>query len=342
MLRFLILTFVSVNANKNWIQSLTDRQRIKLIKEDCGDVCDTTKPGRKGFYFDVIDKDIDCESLFASPMMELSAGYSKPLMLEELPKEIRYQYSYNGRVELVEHYLNDANGKTHQTKWSKELIEMMRKLHREGKNPGSYGIETVQNIDKHIKGHMLDQIQGGHVLVIGSQWPWLESVILENGAKHITTLEYESLNCTHPQITVLTPGELNRNVMDGKKYEFDAVVTFSSLEHSGLGRYGDGLNPWGDLIASAKAWCLTKPGGRGLFGMPVLYDIVLFNSARVYGPLQLSHLFANWRLVFTEAKEFPKGRDTPQEERPEDFIFNYQPLFVVEKPKIKNSFRADL
>ena len=31
--------------------------------------------------------------------------------------------------------------------------------------------------------------------------------------------------------------------LKGELGPFDAVVTFSSVEHSGLGRYGDGLNP---------------------------------------------------------------------------------------------------
>ena len=57
--------------------------------------------------------------------------------------------------------------------------------------------------------------------------------------------------------------------------QFDGVVTFSSLEHSGLGRYGDQLNPWGDLIAMSKAWCLTKPGGRMLIGVPTGPDLVI-------------------------------------------------------------------
>ena len=35
--------------------------------------------------------------------------------------------------------------------------------------------------------------------------------------------------------------------------KFDAVVTFSSVEHSGLGRYFDMINPWGDLLTMAKA-----------------------------------------------------------------------------------------
>jgi hypothetical protein len=33
-------------------------------------------------------------------------------------------------------------------------------------------------------------------------------------------------------------------------------------------RFGDMLNPWGDLIAMARAWCLVKPGGKALVGVP--------------------------------------------------------------------------
>lgn len=32
------------------------------------------------------------------------------------------------------------------------------------------------------------------------------------------------------------------------------VVSNGSTEHKGLGRYGDALNPWGDIISMATAW----------------------------------------------------------------------------------------
>ena len=61
-------------------------------------------------------------------------------------------------------------------------------------------------------------------------------------------------------------------------------------------RYGDAINPWGDLITMAKAWCLTKDRGKALIGIPTTStDMTCFNAARCYGPVQLSHLFANWR-----------------------------------------------
>ena len=72
--------------------------------------------------------------------------------------------------------------------------------------------------------------------------------------------EYAKIISHHPQLQTLTPAEFSQQYLDGTLPEFDAVVSFSSLEHSGLGRYGDQLNPWGDLITMAKVWCVVKPG----------------------------------------------------------------------------------
>ena len=64
---------------------------------------------------------------------------------------------------------------------------------------------------------------------------------------------------------------------------YDGMITFSSLEHSGLGRYGDRLNPWGDLMTMARAWCVLKPKAKVLVGVPTGADEVQFNSGRIYG-----------------------------------------------------------
>ncbi len=51
-------------------------------------------------------------------------------------------------------------------------------------------------------------------------------------------------------MSILDPMEMSENFLAGKLEKFDTVVSFSSIEHSGLGRYGDGLNPWADLVAT--------------------------------------------------------------------------------------------
>ena len=81
------------------------------------------------------------------------------------------------------------------------------------------------------------------------------------------------------------------------------------------------MNPWGDLITMARAWCLMKPGGMALVGMPSGPDRLEFNLHRIYGPIQLPHFFANWELVYTEANITSRHSCS----------FCYQPLYVVKK-----------
>ena len=79
----------------------------------------------------------------------------------------------------------------------------------------------------------------------------------------------------------MIPTEFKQAYLDGSLDRFDAMVTYSSLEHSGLGRYGDGLHPWGDLVAMARSWCVLKPGAMILVGMPgSKKDFVAFNVHR--------------------------------------------------------------
>ena len=75
-------------------------------------------------------------------------------------------------------------------------------------------------------------------------------------------------------MSIMSPDEFSKIFLAGNLKKFDVVVSFSSLEHSGLGRYGDGLNPWADLIAMAKAWCVVKPEGLALVGVPAGEDMI--------------------------------------------------------------------
>jgi hypothetical protein len=87
-------------------------------------------------------------------------------------------------------------------------------------------------------------------------------------------------------------------------------------------RYGDMLNPWGDLITMARAWCLVKPSGRALVGVPSGPDTIIFNSHKLYGPIAYAQIFANWNQLYTENdfSEFNKTCD-----------HCYQPLHVIER-----------
>ena len=101
---------------------------------------------------------------------------------------------------------------------------------------GGYGVQTTLDLMELLKTHMLDSINNKHVLVIGSILPWIEAILLHLGAEKITTLEYAPQRNDHPNIQLVTPEELRKAVLEGSAPKFDALVTFSSLEHSGLGQ----------------------------------------------------------------------------------------------------------
>ena len=69
------------------------------------------------------------------------------------------------------------------------------------------------------------------------------------------------------------------------------------VEHVGLGRYGDALDPDGDLKAMAELKRVLAPGGSLLFVVPVGEPRVQFNAHRIYGFDQVTRAFAGLDLA---------------------------------------------
>lgn len=164
-----------------------------------------------------------------------------------------------------------------------------------GELDGTYGVAETHRLMKALR---RTPIKGASVLVIGSEKPWIEACALGLGAEEVTTLEYGGIQSTHPQVNTITPDRLRASA-NVYMERFDVVITYSSVEHSGLGRYGDALNPWGDRQAMARAWCMTKAGGQLTIGLPYNpTDTIHYNAHREYGPIQLPHLLANWKQIW--------------------------------------------
>jgi len=79
-----------------------------------------------------------------------------------------------------------------------------------------------------------------------------------------------------------------------------SVVSLSCLhvvEHVGLGRYGDPLNPLGTRLASEELSRVLMPGGDLYFSTPVGRPRVCFNAHRVHTPQQILTYFKGLELV---------------------------------------------
>lgn len=281
------------------------RERMQALLRGCGEICDTNMQGQPSLFFPEIKKRLNCSAIMTNAAIDESRPFGTP---PRVPDVMLSAFTYDGRISIVpygESLLNQQylDGMAETPDWLNSTIEQWKSQCTKGTLNGNYGRGETKNVLEGLQ--RMPSVKGGHVLVIGSENPWLEACVLAAGASFVTTLEYGNITSYHPQVKAITPVRMRELYISGKLPLFDAVATFSSVEHSGLGRYGDALNPWGDLQAIARAWCVTKPKGGLLLGVLMANDgtdgRIEFNAHRVYGPLMFTHLTANWKQVWRSA-----------------------------------------
>ena len=76
----------------------------------------------------------------------------------------------------------------------------------------------------------------------------------------------------------------------------DSLSCMHVVEHIGLGRYGDSLDPDGDLKALAELKRVLAPGGSLLFVAPLGSPRIMFNAHRIYSYGQVMEYFAELEL----------------------------------------------
>ena len=107
------------------------------------------------------------------------------------------------------------------------------------------------------------------------------------GVKECTVYEVRETRVDHPQVRVRIQ---DLTYDDGPHGEFDIVTCLSTIEHVGLGRYGDAIDPWGDIKMAESLRKLLRPGGVMLLSFPTGPGCVVFNKHRVYSPYRAALL----------------------------------------------------
>lgn len=76
----------------------------------------------------------------------------------------------------------------------------------------------------------------------------------------------------------------------------DSISCMHTIEHIGLGRYGDMLDPEGDIRAIQELKRVTKPGGNLLLVTPVGKPRIQFNAHRIYSFQMIHEQFEGFDL----------------------------------------------
>lgn len=90
------------------------------------------------------------------------------------------------------------------------------------------------------------------------------------------------------------------DITDMPEIETGSITSISSLhalEHVGLGRYGDQVDPEGYRKAIAELLRVVRPGGALYIGLPIGKQRLEFNAMRVFDPLHVVECFSGCDLV---------------------------------------------
>ena len=183
--------------------------------------------------------------------------------------------SYHQIPDVCKNYMKYVNN-SWELKWSTEMIDKMIKLcdnlEYQKLSPGDYPNSSLQLVQVFTT---FLNISNQNCLVLGSISPWIECLLLHFNAKSVTTLDYITPICNY-KIQTLSMDQYTDDI------KYDIIVSFSSLEHDGLGRYGDPINPNGDIDACIEAHHMLKKGGYFICGIPIGNGCIQGNFHRIY------------------------------------------------------------
>jgi len=238
----------------------------------------------QGFQFDSL-RDFNTPEKFYDYKLQYGKYYQErtpPLF--HIPYELIDSYTLGGRARLEHNYFDTSHGG--EKFYPKDEIDSnvkkakIRQLGRYQKTDKWF----YEALDKY-------PLVNKSVAIMGSTSCYYEAIALAFRGTPVT-IEYNKRGSDHPKLRFLTVKEYDDN-----PEVFDTAFSISSFEHDGLGRYGDPIDPFGDLKAMDKMKKIVKRNGLLYLSIPVGVDKILWNAHRVYGQYRLPLLLAGWRVV---------------------------------------------
>ena len=216
----------------------------------------------------------------------MEGKYYKDSPYRNIPEELLGDYTLNNSIPVLDWYFDGRNDLMSSV-WSdnyinefKENFSVRNVKENNIKNECYHGASLML-----LKAFESHNIRNKKIAVIGSISPWIEVILLQLD-NDVTTVEYNVPTLETNQLKCTSYWDFQKS---DEKY--DCIVTYSSIEHSGLGRYGDPLDPNGDITCMKDIRNHLIDNGILIWGAPVGQDAVVWNAHRIYGKIRLPLIF---------------------------------------------------
>ena len=185
---------------------------------------------------------------------------------------------------------------TNRPIWTSGIIAELDKIVASGGSIScSHYPHSAEDVGLAVQKIGLD-MKHSKVGVVSSISPWVEHVLRSHGASHVITIDYnEPIVCSGIEwIESKSVPSFGDEVGT-----YDLLVSFSGIEHSGLGRYGDPINPNGDLEAMQQIHRALVPGGYLLLAIPTGDNDYIEggNAHRIYGPDRMAQMLEHFEFI---------------------------------------------
>jgi hypothetical protein len=216
-----------------------------------------------------------------------------------IPESLTHHFTMNGKLKILYRYYDGRRWKAvHNTQT--KYVEIFRQL-----SSGKFDYYDQEGKAFFDVIHLYS-LYGKKVLIWGLADCNCDALAIWAGAEKIFVVDYNKPICDHKKITVFNHAEL-----DAAGVVTDFAISYSSFEHDGLGRYGEPIQPNGDIQAMYNARKFLKDDGILLLGVPLGQDCLVWNAHRIYGKYRLPLLLQGWKLLdvfdsyYGQSEEYP-------------------------------------
>jgi hypothetical protein len=209
---------------------------------------------------------------------------------KNIPDELLKDYTMNNNIPILDWWL-DGSGDLRNKIWNKNYIdEFKQNFTSNNIKNNNHGHEPYPGASSWIlKAIEKYNIKNQKIAVIGSLTPWIEAILL-NFDNIVTTVEYNVPTIDYPNLNSISYWDFQKNTT-----KYDCIITYSSIKHSGLGRYGDPLDPNGDVHTMQEIHKNLVNNGLLIWGAPVGHDALVWNVHRIYGKIRLPLIFNGFK-----------------------------------------------